>query len=418
MLVNFFFELRQGGVPVTVTEFLTLLEALRERVAWVSAQDFYYLARLCLVKDERHYDRFDRVFAEFFQGAEKLFQQLVAEVPEEWLKALGERILSEEEKLEIQSLGGWDKLMETLRERLREQQERHEGGNKWIGTGGTSPFGANGYNPEGIRIGQQGSRNRRAVKVWDQREYRNFDDSVELGTRNLKMALRKLRKFAREGSPDLLDLDGTIDATARNAGLLDLKLVAERRNAVKVLLFLDVGGSMDDHVRICEELFSAARSEFKHLVHYYFHNFIYESLWQDNRRRSSALTSTAQVLRTYSRDYRVIFVGDATMSPYEIVQPGGSVDHWNKEAGSVWMRRVCEAFPRLVWLNPEPEDRWEYTSSVRIVRELIGERMFPVTLSGLDRAIAELRRPLARAVPAGLAATNPSSGEAPDGRLV
>ena len=237
------------------------------------------------------------------------------------------------------------------------------------------------------------------MKVWDQREYRNFDDSVELGTRNLKMALRKLRKFAREGSPDLLDLDGTIDATARNAGLLDLKLVAERRNAVKVLLFLDVGGSMDDHVRICEELFSAARTEFKHLVHYYFHNFIYESVWQDNRRRSSALTSTAQVLRTYSRDYRVIFVGDATMSPYEIVQPGGSVDHWNKEAGSVWMQRVCEAFPRLVWLNPEPVERWEYTSSVRIVRELIGERMFPVTLSGLDRAIAELRRPLVRAIP-------------------
>ena len=414
MLVNFFFELRQGGVPVTVTEFLVLLEALRERVAWVSAQDFYYLARLCLVKDERHYDRFDRVFAEFFEGAEKLFQQFVAQVPEEWLKALGERILSEEEKRKIESLGGWDKLMQTLRERLREQQERHEGGNKWIGTGGTSPFGANGYNPEGIRIGQQGSRHRRAVKVWDQREYRNFDDTVELGTRNMKLALRKLRKFAREGSPDLLDLDGTIDATARNAGLLDLKLVAERRNAVKVLLFLDVGGSMDDHVRICEELFSAARSEFKHLVHYYFHNFIYESVWQDNRRRSSALTSTAQVLRTYSRDYRVIFVGDATMSPYEIVQPGGSVDHWNKEAGSVWMQRVCEAFPRLVWLNPEPVERWEYTSSVRIVRELLGERMFPVTLSGLDRAIAELRRPLVRAVPSGLGATNPSSGELPE----
>src|SRR5581483_9341593 len=401
MLVNFFFELRQGGVPVTVTEFLTLLEALRERVAWVSAQDFYYLARLCLVKDERHYDRFDRVFAEFFQGAEKLFQQLVAQVPEEWLRSLGERVLSEEEKRKIQSLGGWDKLMETLRERLREQKERHEGGNKWIGTGGTSPFGANGYNPEGIRVGQQGSRHRRAVKVWDQREYRNFDDTVELGTRNMKMALRKLRKFAREGSPDLLDLDGTIDATARNAGLLDLKLVAERRNAVKVLLFLDVGGSMDDHVRICEELFSAARSEFKHLVHFYFHNFLYEGVWQDNRRRNSALTSTAQVLRTYSRDYRVIFVGDATMSPYEIVQPGGSVDHWNKEAGSVWMQRVCEAFPRLVWLNPEPVDRWEYTSSVRIVRELIGDRMFPVTLSGLDRAIAELRRPLVRVPPDG-----------------
>ena len=425
MLVNFFFGLRQSGVPVTVTEFLILLEALRERVAWVSAQDFYYLARLCLVKDERHYDRFDRAFAEFFEGAEKLFQQLVAQVPEEWLKALGERILSEEEKRKVQSLGGWDKLMETLRERLREQQERHEGGNKWIGTGGTSPFGANGYNPEGIRIGQQGGAdravseaipergNRRAVKVWDQREYRNFDDTVELGTRNMKLALRKLRKFAREGSPDLLDLDGTIDATARNAGLLDLKLVAERRNAVKVLLFLDVGGSMDDHVRICEELFSAARSEFKHLVHYYFHNFIYESVWQDNRRRSSALASTAQVLRTYSRDYRVIFVGDATMSPYEIVQPGGSVDHWNKEAGSVWMQRVCEAFPRLVWLNPEPVERWEYTSSIRIVRELLGERMFPVTLSGLDRAIAELRRPLGRAV-SGLGASSPSSGEPPE----
>ena len=424
MLVNFFFELRQGGVPVTVTEFLTLLEALRERVAWASAQDFYYLARLCLVKDERHYDRFDRVFAETFAGAEKAFQQLVTQVPEEWLKALGERILSEEEKRKIQALGGWDKLMETLRERLREQKERHEGGNKWIGTGGTSPFGANGYNPEGIRIGQQGSRNRRAVKVWDQREYRNFDDTVELGTRNMKMALRKLRKFAREGSADLLDLDGTIDATARNAGLLDLKLVAERRNTVKVLLFLDVGGSMDDHVRICEELFSAARSEFKHLVHYYFHNFIYESVWQDNRRRSSALTSTAQVLRTYSRDYRVIFVGDATMSPYEIMQPGGSVDHWNKEAGSVWMQRVCEAFPRLIWLNPEPLERWEYTSSVRLVRELIGERMFPVTLSGLDRAIAELRRPLSRAVPAaghtpaagpGPGATGPHSDEPPRG---
>jgi uncharacterized protein len=424
MLVNFFFELRQSGVPVTVTEFLTLLEALRERVAWASAQDFYYLARLCLVKDERHYDRFDRVFAETFAGAEKVFQQLVAQVPEEWLKALGERILSEEEKRKIQALGGWDKLMETLRERLSEQKERHEGGNKWIGTGGTSPFGANGYNPEGIRIGQQGSRNRRAVKVWDQREYRNFDDSVELGTRNMKMALRKLRKFAREGSPDLLDLDGTIDATARNAGLLDLKLVAERRNTVKVLLFLDVGGSMDDHVRICEELFSAARSEFKHLVHYYFHNFIYESVWQDNRRRSSALTSTAQVLRTYSRDYRVIFVGDATMSPYEIMQPGGSVDHWNKEAGSVWMQRVCETFPRLVWLNPEPLERWEYTSSVRMVRELIGERMFPVTLSGLDRAIAELRRPLSRAAsaaghgpgatPADRSVTDPYPGSPPD----
>jgi uncharacterized protein len=397
MLVSFFFELRQSGVPVTITEFLTLLEALRERVAWVSAQDFYYLARICLVKDERHYDRFDRVFAEIFAGAEKLLAQLVEQVPPEWLEALTERTLSEEEKRKVEALGGWEKLLETLRERLREQKERHEGGSKWIGTAGTSPFGAYGYNPEGIRIGQSGSRNRRAVKVWDQREYRNFDDTVEIGTRNMKMALRKLRKFAREGAPDQLDLDGTIDATARNAGLLDLKLVAERRNAVKVLLFLDVGGSMDDHVRICEELFSAARGELKHLVHFYFHNFLYEHVWQDNRRRASALTPTTQVLRTYTRDYRVILVGDATMSPYEILQPGGSIDHWNKEAGSVWIQRLCATFPRLVWLNPEPLERWEYTSSVRITRELIGDRMFPVTMAGLDRAIAELRRPLMRA---------------------
>jgi uncharacterized protein with von Willebrand factor type A (vWA) domain len=435
MLVNFFFELRQSGVPATVTEFLTLLEALRERVAWVSAQDFYYLARMCLVKDERHFDRFDRVFAETFAGAEKLFEQLVAQVPAEWLRALGERTLSEEEKRKIEALGGWDKLLETLRERLREQKERHEGGNKWIGTGGTSPFGANGYNPEGIRIGPQRSRDRaatersareppagvsegtpsggRAVKVWDQREYRNFDDTVELGTRNMKMALRKLRKFAREGAPDLLDLDGTIDATARNAGLLDLKLMAERRNAVKVLLFLDVGGSMDDHVRICDELFSAARSEFKHLVHYYFHNFLYENVWQDNRLRSSSLMPTTQVLRTYTNDYRVILVGDATMSPYEIVQPGGSVDHWNKEAGAVWMQRLCARFPRLVWLNPEPVDRWDYTSSVKITRELIGDRMFPVTLEGLDRAIKELRRPLTRAAPMSVSTANPTAGEPP-----
>jgi uncharacterized protein len=413
MLVNFFFELREVGVPVTVTEFLTLLEALRERVAWVSAQDFYYLARTCLVKDERHYDRFDRVFGEVFAGAEKLFAQLVAQVPAEWLKSLSERLLSEEEKRKVDALGGWDKLLETLRERLREQKERHEGGSKWIGTGGTSPFGANGFNPEGIRIGQQTSRHRRAVKVWDEREYRNFDDGVELGTRNMKLALRKLRKFAREGAADQLDLDSTIDATARNAGLLDLKPVPERRNAVKVLLFLDVGGSMDDHVRICEELFSAARSELKHLEHFYFHNFLYESVWRDNRRRSSAVTPTAQVLRTYSCDYRVILVGDATMSPYEILQPGGSVDHWNKEAGAVWIQRLGAQFPRLVWLNPEPVDRWEYTSSVRITRELIGERMFPVTIAGLDRAIDELRRPLSRAASAVPGSGRPSATEPP-----
>jgi uncharacterized protein len=397
VLVGFFFELRKGGVPVTLTEFLTLLEALRAGVAWASVDDFYFLARTTLVKDERHYDRFDRVFGEIFNGAQKLFDEIVANVPDEWLRALAARTLTEEEKKKVEALGGWEKLLETLRARLQEQKERHEGGNKWIGTRGTSPFGANGYNPEGIRIGQAGSRNRRAVKVWEQREYRNFDDTVELGTRNMKLALRKLRKFAREGAADQLDLDGTIDATARNAGMLDLKLVPERRNAVKVLLFLDVGGSMDDHIRICEELFSAARSEFKHLEHFYFHNFLYETVWKDNRRRFSAVTPVTQILRKYAHDYRVIFVGDATMSPYEITQAGGSVEHWNKEAGSVWMGRMAATYPRLVWLNPESPQRWEYTPSVRITRELVKDRMFPVTIQGLDSAIAALRRPLGRA---------------------
>jgi uncharacterized protein len=399
MLTRFFFDLRTAGVPVTVTEFLTLLEGLKERVVWVSAQDFYYFARAALVKDERHYDRFDRVFAATFEGAEQLFARIVAELPAEWLKSLTERTLTDEEKARVQSLGGWEQLLETLRARLREQKERHEGGKKWIGTGGTSPFGANGFNPEGIRIGQAQARHRRAVKVWDAREYRNFDDTVELGTRNMKLALRRLRRFAREGAADQLDLEGTISATARNAGMLDLKLVPERRNAVKVLLFLDVGGSMDGHIRICEELFSAARSEFKHLEHFYFHNFPYERLWKDNRRRHSQITPTLTVLRTYGKDYRVIFVGDATMSPWEISQPGGSVEHWNPEAGSVWMQRLTAAFPRLVWLNPEPRERWEYTPSVRITRELVGERMFPLTLEGLDGAIRELRRPLARSQP-------------------
>src|SRR6185369_11660327 len=390
MLVNFFFELRQSGVPVTITEFLTLLEALRERVAWVSAQDFYYLARACLVKDERHYDRFDRVFAEVFAGAERRFPQLLAEVPADWVRALAERTFSEAEKRRIESLGGWDKLLETLRERLREQQERHEGGNKWIGTGGTSPFGSRGYHPEGIRIGAAGSGQRRAVKVWERRDFRNFDDTVELGTRNLKLALRKLRRFAREGAADQLDLEGTIDATARNAGLLDLKLVPERHNAVKVLLFLDVGGSMDDHVRVCEELFSAARSEFKHLEYYYFHNFVYESLWKDNRRRHVEQIPTLEVMRTYGHDYKLIFVGDATMSPYEIVQPGGSIEHWNEEAGALWIQRLAKTWPHHVWLNPEPQQRWEYTPSVQITRELLEHRMFPLTLGGLDQAIKAL----------------------------
>ena len=392
MLVRFFFDLRTAGVPVSLTEFLSLLQALEARVATCSAEEFYWLARLALVKDERHFDRFDRVFAQHFEGAERLFERIIAEVPADWLKQLAERVLSEEERRKIEALGSWDKLLETLRQRLAEQKERHEGGSKWIGTGGTSPFGSGGYSPEGVRIGDAGKRQRRAVKVWESREYRNFDDQREIGTRNLKVALRRLRKFARQGAADELDLGGTIDATARNAGWLDLKLRPERRNTIKVLLLLDVGGSMDDHVRVCEELFSAARSEFRHLEYFYFHNFIYEGLWKDNRRRHTERTSTLQMLRTFNADYRVIFVGDATMSPYEIVQPGGSVEHWNEEAGSAWMQRIAAHFPYLVWLNPEPEERWDWTPSIRLTQELVGGRMFPLTLDGLDRATAALRR--------------------------
>ncbi len=393
MLVPFFLQLRAAGIPVSLKEFLTLLEALDYRVAFCSAHDFYLLGRLTLVKDERYFDRYDRVFAEHFAGAEKAFEKIIASVPAEWLKSLTERVLSEEEKAQVQALGSWEKLLETLRQRLQEQKERHQGGSKWIGTGGTSPFGADGYNPQGIRIGQDRSRNRRAVKVWDQREYRNFDDNIELGTRNIKMALRKLRRFARQGALDLFDLDTTISATARNAGLLDIRMMAERRNAVKLLLLMDVGGSMDDHVRVCEELFSAVRSEFKHLEYFYFHNFVYEYLWKDNRRRHVERTGTLQVLRTFNADYRVVLVGDATMSPYEITQPGGSVEHWNQEAGAAWVQRLAAHFPRLVWLNPEPQNRWERTPSTQLTRELIGPRMFPLTLAGLDGAIAELRHP-------------------------
>lgn len=392
MLARFLTELRAGGVPATLPEFLSLLEALQARVAALSAEEFYYLARLALVKDERLFDRFDRVFAQHFTGAEKLFDQLVAELPPDWLRQLAERVFSDEEKRQVESLGGWDKLLETLRQRLAEQSSRHEGGNKWIGTGGTSPFGAGGFNPEGVRMGAGGPRKGSAVKVWESREYRNLDETRELGTRNLKMALRRLRRFAREGAPEELDLDATIHSTARNAGLLDLKLVPERRNAVKLLLLLDVGGSMDPHVRVCEELFSAARAEFKHLEYFYFHNFPYERLWKDNRRRFSVTTSTSTLLRTFNPDYRVIFIGDATMSPYEIEQPGGSVEHWNEESGRVWMQRIAAHFPRLVWMNPEPAEHWNWTPSIGITRELIGERMYPLTLEGLDRAMRALKR--------------------------
>jgi uncharacterized protein len=390
MLIPFFYKLREGGVPVSLTEFLMLLESLDADLAASSAENFYYLSRACLVKDERHYDRFDRVFAAYFKGIEDVFKTLTAKIPEEWLKKLAEKILSEEEKAKVQSLGGWDKLMQSLQERLKEQQKRHQGGNKWIGTAGTSPFGAHGYNPEGIRIGQEESRNRRAVKVWDRRDFRNLDDTVELGTRNIKVALRKLRKFAREGAADQLDLDDTIHSTARNAGLLDLKFVPERHNAIKVLLFLDVGGSMSPHVRVCEELFSAARSEFKHLKYYYFHNFVYESVWQDNVRRHSERIPMREVLRTYGHDYKLIFVGDASMSPYEITQPGGSVEHWNEESGAVWMSRLLKNWPHHVWLNPEPQKSWAHTQSIKIVRELFEDKMFPLTIAGLDNAIKAL----------------------------
>jgi uncharacterized protein with von Willebrand factor type A (vWA) domain len=391
MLVRFFTDLRAGGVPATLPEFLSLLEGLQARLAALSPEDFYYLARMALVKDERHFDRFDRVFAVHFAGAEKWFDRLAAELPAEWLKQLTERLFSEEEKRRVAALGGWEKLLETLRQRLREQQGRHEGGNRWIGTAGTSPFGNQGFNPEGVRIGQAGSRERRAIKVWEARDYRNLDAGVELGTRNIKMALRRLRRFAREGAPEELDLDGTIESTARSGGLLDIRMQPERRNAVKLLLLLDVGGSMDPHVKICEELFSAARAEFKHLEYFYFHNFPYERLWKDNRRRFSEITDTWTLLRTFNSDYRVVFVGDATMSPYEIGQPGGSVEHWNEEPGRVWLQRIAAHFPRLVWLNPEPEDHWQWTPSISLTRELIADRMFPLTLDGLDRAMRELK---------------------------
>ncbi|MBT8057942.1 MAG: VWA domain-containing protein [Gammaproteobacteria bacterium] len=390
MLIRFFFMLREGGVRVSVTEFLTLLEVLERRLARYSVDEFYYLARATLVKDEALFDRFDRVFAAHFKGVEDLFGDAAAEIPEDWLRQQFERNLTDEEKALIDSLGGWEELMETLSQRLEEQEGRHEGGSKWIGTAGTSPFGAYGYNPEGIRIGQQGSRNRRAVKVWDQREFRNLDDSVELGTRNLKIALRRLRRFAREGAADELDLHDTIESTARNGGLLDIKMVPERHNAVKVLLFLDIGGSMDDHIRVCEELFSAARGEFKHLEYFYFHNCVYEGVWKDNRRRFTDRTPTMDVLHKYPADYKLIFVGDATMSPYEIHYPGGSVEHWNEEAGATWMKRLLDTYPKAVWLNPEPRQRWDYTPSIQMIGEIMDDRMFPLTVSGLEEGMRSL----------------------------
>ncbi len=390
MLVRFFFLLRRAGVPVSITELLTLLEALKAGLGDLNAERFYYLARTCLVKDERYYDRYDKAFAAHFKGAEDLFALLQRELPEDWLAKMAIAKFTDAEKAEIEALGGWEKLMETLKKRLEEQKERHQGGNKWIGTAGTSPFGAHGFNPEGVRAGQDGGRNRSAVKVWDKREFANLDDKVELGTRNIKMALRRLRRFARRGAPDELALADTIDATARSGGWLDIKMQAERHNVVKVLLLLDIGGSMDDHVKTCEELFSAARSEFKHLEHYYFHNFTYEALWRDNRRRFNEHIGTVEVMRTYGTDYKLILVGDATMSPYEITQPGGSVEHWNAEAGSVWLQRLIRHYPKFAWINPQPQSRWRHTSSIEMTREILEGRMYPLTLAGLDEAIDAL----------------------------
>ena len=394
MFLPFFENLRQGGVPVSLREYLTFLEAVRAGLVTYDIEAFYYLARSAMVKDERHIDRFDRAFAESFKGLESMTADEVLEavdLPADWLEKMAEKHLAPEEKAEIEALGGFERLMETLKERLKEQDSRHQGGSKWIGTAGTSPFGAYGYNPEGVRIGQDESRHRRAVKVWDKREFRNLDDSVEIGTRNIKIALKRLRQWARDGAHDELDLDGTIRATAEH-GYLDVKMRPERRNAVKVLLFLDVGGSMDPHIRVVEELFSAARAEFKHLEYYYFHNCLYEGVWRDNVRRWNAQTPTWEVLNTYGPDYKCIFVGDASMSPYEIAYPGGANEHWNAEAGQIWLDRARAQWPDHLWINPVPRREWDYTHSIGMVREIFDDRMVPMTLEGLDQGMKELVR--------------------------
>ena len=391
MLVTFFHELRAAGVPVTLREYLTLIEAMDKDLAGRRVDNFYYLSRAALIKDERNLDKFDRVFGHVFNGLATMNEALAVEVPKEWLAKLVEKFLTDEEKAQIEAMGGLDKLLETLRRRLAEQKGRHQGGNKWIGTAGTSPFGAYGYNPEGVRIGQDGNRSFRAVKVWDKREFRDLDDQVELGTRSIKIALRRLRKFARTGAPEELDLHGTIARTAHK-GYLDILLRPERHNAVKVLLFFDIGGSMDWHIKGTAELFSAARAEFKHMEHFYFHNCLNEKVWRENRRRWDDTTPTFELLHTYGHDYKVIFVGDASMSPYEIMAPGGSVEHYNEETGAVWMERVTRTYPACVWLNPVPEREWGYTASIGLMRQLLGGRMYPLTLDGLDTAIRELVR--------------------------
>lgn len=394
MFLPFFQTLRDAGIPVSLREYLGFLEGVQRGLVTYDIDGFYYLARTAMVKDERNLDRFDRAFAHAFQGLEQITPQDVmnaVDLPDDWLRKMAEKHLSPEERAEIEALGGFDKLMETLRERLKEQQGRHQGGNKWIGTAGTSPFGAYGYNPEGVRIGQDESRHKRAVKVWDKREFRNLDDTIELGTRNIKVALKRLRRWARDGAAQELDLDGTIKATADH-GYLDVKTRPERRNAVKVLLFLDVGGSMDPYIRLVEELFSAARSEFKHLEYFYFHNCLYEGVWRDNARRWDQQTSTWDVLNTYGSDYKCIFVGDASMSPYEIAIPGGANEHWNEEAGQVWLNRAREKWPSHLWLNPVQERYWDYTQSIGMIRQIFEDRMVPMTLQGIERGMKELGR--------------------------
>ncbi|MCB4454478.1 vWA domain-containing protein [Leisingera sp. McT4-56] len=394
MFQPFFENLRKASIPVSLREYLTFLEGMKAGLATYDIEAFYFLARAAMVKDERNIDKFDRAFAATFEGLEAIPAQAVMEavdIPEDWLRKMAEKHLSAEEKAEIEALGGFEALMETLKERLKEQQGRHQGGNKWIGTAGTSPFGAYGYNPEGVRIGQDKSRHQRAVKVWDKREFRNFDGDVELGTRNIKVALKRLRRWVREGAQEELDLDGTIRSTAEH-GYLDVKTRPERHNAVKVLLFLDVGGSMDPHIQVVEELFSAARAEFKHLEYYYFHNCLYEGVWRDNRRRWNEKTPTHEVLRTYGPDYKCIFVGDASMSPYEIAYPGGANEHWNEEAGQVWLQRAREAWASNLWINPVPEKYWDYTHSIGMIREIFEDRMVPMTLDGLERGMRELSR--------------------------
>jgi uncharacterized protein with von Willebrand factor type A (vWA) domain len=393
MLIDFFDTVRKAKVPCSIREYLDLVGAVQAHVAFADLEEFYALSRLCLVKDEKHYDKFDKAFAAYFEGIDAMpasFED--ASIPADWMRKEVEKFLSEEDMAKIQSLGGFDELMDTLKKRLEEQKKRHQGGNKMIGTGGTSPFGSEGYNPEGVRIDQGRSRHKKAAKVWEQRNYRNLDDNVQLGIRNVKVALRRLRKFARQGAADELDMNDTIASTARNAGFLDIRMVPERHNAVKVLLFFDVGGSMDPHVRVCEELFSAARTEFKHMETFYFHNCLYESVWKNNVRRMNERTETWDILRKYGNDYRVIFVGDAMMAPYEVTHSGGSVEHWNEEAGAVWMQRMADHFGKLVWLNPAPKDHWGNGGSLGAIRSLVNDQMYPMTLSGLEDAMKFLSK--------------------------